>query len=425
MLQTVYTWCSKWRLKVNATKTKIMHFRSKTRPLTNEIFYYGAGALEIVKSYKYLGVIFDEHMTFEECAQTLSKAAGRKLGHMFVMNRKLEGMGYKTFTRLYESRIDPVAFYASSVWGVKNFKFQDNIQNKAIRLFLGVSRYTSNVAIKGDMGWPSTSQKVAVTIFRLWNRFVNMPNHRITKRIFLNDQTVKKGTWSSQVLKKLKDLYGEDTQLSQFKEGVDLTEIKALLREKEIETWKKEVTKYPKLRTYTKLKDCFGKENYVDNFLSKNRRSLIAQMRTGTSFLRIETGRYERQKDINGQWEKLPEEKRICRICETGVENEIHFIFRCTAYTQPRVILRHNIETLGYKYTENTDMLSKLLSEKKLLGIAADYLQFSMEIRKTLEKSDLTISDPPGAFGYFVCTFPYILHKLALLIPMKHTLTEG
>ena len=64
MLQTVYTWCSKWRLKVNATKTKIMHFRSKRRPLTNEIFYYGAGALEIVKYYKYLGVIFDEHMTF-------------------------------------------------------------------------------------------------------------------------------------------------------------------------------------------------------------------------------------------------------------------------------------------------------------------------------------------------------------------------
>ena len=124
MLKTVYKWCIRWRLKVNSSKTKIMHFRSKKRPLTEETFYYGEQKLDIVPSYKYLGAIFDEHITFEECAKTLSKAAGRKLGHLFVMNRKLEGIGYKTFTRLYESRIDPVAFYASSVWGSKISNFR-------------------------------------------------------------------------------------------------------------------------------------------------------------------------------------------------------------------------------------------------------------------------------------------------------------
>ena len=170
--------------KGNSSKTKIMHFRNKKRPLTEESFYYGNQKLDIVHSYKYLGAIFDEHTTFEECAKTLSKAAGRKLGHMFVMNRKLEGIGYKTYTRLYESRIDPVAFYASSIWGVKNFKFQDAVQNKAIRLFLGVSKYTTNIAIQGDMGWPSVSYKTKVAVLRFWNRLVKMPNTRLTKNIF-------------------------------------------------------------------------------------------------------------------------------------------------------------------------------------------------------------------------------------------------
>ena len=37
MLKTVYNWRSKWRLKVNSTKTKIMHFRNKKKPITEEI----------------------------------------------------------------------------------------------------------------------------------------------------------------------------------------------------------------------------------------------------------------------------------------------------------------------------------------------------------------------------------------------------
>ena len=64
--------------------------------------------------------------------------------------------------------------------------------------------------------------------------------------------------------------------------GVDLSEIKNLLLKKDKDKWESEVVKYPKLRTYVTLKSEFGKEAYVDNFLSKNRRSLIAQMRTGT-----------------------------------------------------------------------------------------------------------------------------------------------
>ena len=182
MLKTVYNWCSKWRLKVNSTKTKIMHFRNKKKPLTEHVFKYGEETLEVVHVYKYLGAIFDEHLTFEECAKTLAKAASRKLGHMFVLNRKLEGIGYKTYTRLYESRIDPVAFYASSIWGVKSFKFQETTQNRAIRLFLGVSKYTTNAAIQGDMGWPSTKNKIRISVFRFWNRLINMSNSRLTKK---------------------------------------------------------------------------------------------------------------------------------------------------------------------------------------------------------------------------------------------------
>jgi len=380
--------CAKWRLKLNTTKTKIIHFRNKKTPVTNEEFLFGELKLEIVKIYKYLGIIFDEHLTFEECAKTLSKAAGRKLGHLFVINRKLEGIGYNTFTKLYESRVDPVAFYAATVWGTKNFKFHETIQNRAIRMFLGVSKYTTNLAIQGDMGWPSTSNKMKTCVCRFWNRLIKLPTSRLTKQIFLNDLKVRKCTWSSQALKILKTLYGEDTTLNDFMEGINLQQVKTKLNELDEENWKREIVKFPKLRTYRLFKTKFGKENYTQQFLSKNRRSLIAQMRTGTSNLRIETGRYERQRNQNGQLEILPAEKRLCKICESieKVEDEYHFIFECEKYRSARAILAFNIEKLGKKYEKSTDLLGELLTEKILLKIMADYIDYAMEMRKTIEK---------------------------------------
>ena len=233
------------------------------------------------------------------------------------------------------------------------------------------------------MGWPSVSNKIKITILRFWNRLVKMSNTRITKKIFLHDKSNahKKGTWSSQVLKILRDLYGAEAQLDHFSGGIDLTEAKTLLSTKDQENWEKEVKRFPKLRTYITLKSKFGKEHYVENFLSKNRRSLIAQIRTGTSFLRIETGRYERQfKD--GKWESIPEENRTCLICgKKEIENELHFILKCPAYTQPRVILRHQVEKMGRVYTETPEMLKLLLSQKMFLGITADYLQYATDIQ--------------------------------------------
>ena len=62
-------------------------------------------------------------------------------------------------------------------------------------------------------------------------------------------------------------------------------------------------------------------------------RSFIAQLRTGTLPLHIETGRYRHVKP----------EKRFCFICneKDSVEHELHFLFDCSAYTVIRLAF-HN-----------------------------------------------------------------------------------
>ena len=74
MLDIVYEWCRKWRLEVNCSKTKVMHFRKKNLCRSQYVFRLGETPLNYEDHYKYLGVIFKEHIDFNTYAETLGAA---------------------------------------------------------------------------------------------------------------------------------------------------------------------------------------------------------------------------------------------------------------------------------------------------------------------------------------------------------------
>ena len=55
-------------------------------------------------------------------------------------------------------------------------------------------------------------------------------------------------------------------------------------------------------------------------------RSALAKFRCEVGPIRLETGRYDR----------LSVNERICPICQTAVENEIHVLLYCQAYKEIR-----------------------------------------------------------------------------------------
>ena len=99
-----------------------------------------------------MGVIFDEFLMFDPAAKTLAAAGGRALGKLYNVSKKLQGVGFNTYTKLYDSYIDPIILYGASVWGLKSFSYPDSTQNRAIRMFLGVHRFAANAAVNADMG---------------------------------------------------------------------------------------------------------------------------------------------------------------------------------------------------------------------------------------------------------------------------------
>ena len=166
LLRFVHEWCRKWRLKINQTKTKVMHFRNKGKVCSDFQFKLGDDIIDYTSMYKYLGVHINEHLDYTIVAETLSKAGGRALGAIVSKIQNHKDVGFKTYSKMFHSCVVPVIDYCSSVWGYGQFDKIDMIQNRAIRYFMGVHRFTPILAITGDMGWITSIHRRWVNMLR-------------------------------------------------------------------------------------------------------------------------------------------------------------------------------------------------------------------------------------------------------------------
>ena len=100
----------------------------------------------------------------------LSKSASRALGLLTSKFYSAGGMTYEVFTKLYESLVQPILLYCAGIWGQCERKQINNIQNRAMKIFLGTTKNTSNIGVRGDMGWLSPLSKQRIEVFRLYCR---------------------------------------------------------------------------------------------------------------------------------------------------------------------------------------------------------------------------------------------------------------
>ena len=90
--------------------------------------------------------------------------------------------------------------------------------------------------------------------------------------------------------------------------------------------WQLKRDKSEKLRYYNLYKTEKNVEDYLLLDLSKYQRSVFAQYRCGILPLQIEVGCYRNIELSN----------RICQVCNSEVEDEIHFLLSCDAYAELR-----------------------------------------------------------------------------------------
>ena len=230
MLDKVHEWCKRWRVLINTEKSKVMHFRPSRSKRSEFQFKFGDNLLQITDTYKYLGVTFHDLKDFRDNANRLSEAGGRALGGVISKIHHLKDFGIKTFEKLFTSFVVPVLDYSSSIWGYKDFACLNQIQNKAIRYFLGVHKFAPTLAINGEVGWVNSKERRWCNMIRYWNKLLSMDDTRICKRVFNWDYEKCMNNWSSEV-KNIMSVIGLESNFI-TKNTCDSLMCKTLLKDK-------------------------------------------------------------------------------------------------------------------------------------------------------------------------------------------------
>ena len=121
----------------------------------------------------------------------------RSFGRIHSIFKKMGKMGIKSHETLYESYVDPIINYASGVWGFDYFN--QVLQNRVMRFFLGIHKFAPNAATKTEMDWLGCREKRWLNMIRIYNRINVMPLSQLPIIIYDWDVNSGASSWRSEV----------------------------------------------------------------------------------------------------------------------------------------------------------------------------------------------------------------------------------
>ena len=230
------------------------------------------------------------------------------------------------------------------------------------------------------MSWLDPRSRTQIRMIRHFKRLRKLPEHRLTKKIFLWDRSLNDSgrikTWSfevKEILCRNNIDYVYDSPYFCIQNTVK--DLEKSLLDKDRTKWEADSHRKPKLRTFVIFKDFKNETSYLFKPLSFVQRKSLAKLRLGVLTLRIETGRFVRP--------RLPAEERLCLICNSGeVEDEAHFLLRCETY---RVEMQHLFEKIedpvSFALLPDKKTLQTLLNDPDFVKTTSQFIVDSFDRR--------------------------------------------
>lgn len=155
-LENMSIWLKMNKLKLNLSKTKCMVFNTR---MSIPVIIDGA-QIEMVSNIKYLGVIIDSKLKFEEHADYICRKVAMKIGFLRRIRKKLS---LKNAIMIYNTLILPHFNYCSSILLSTTSEVMDRLQilqNKAMRIILRCSIYTPLSYMLETLQWMNIKKKI-------------------------------------------------------------------------------------------------------------------------------------------------------------------------------------------------------------------------------------------------------------------------
>lgn len=318
MIDDLQTYCLKWSLCANLDKSKVMIFRTGSRIPSNLRFNFGESSLEIVNSYKYLGIVLTYNLSIKKHLSSKLSSAKLAINSQWSKFLNHPKISKENKLKIFNAASLSIMLYSAEVWGYRKY---DECE-KLIRFFLKKLIYlptcTPSYMLQLESGLDSLFSTSLKLHFNYIRKVLQMNNDRLPF-ILSNHIITNKILWSKDRSNLLQSLNLPQNNSDYSYEFCKQIIIKINQSEKEDNIHK----------ALNSSHDLYSKLNYsnfpsvVGDFLSWPT-SLITKARCGLL-------------PLNGR-SFLQLSNKLCTICNCkAVENTLHFIGQCPVYKSYRL----------------------------------------------------------------------------------------
>lgn len=153
MINRLQRYCNTWGLVINQSKSQIMVFKKNGAKLRkNERWTFENKQIEIVKSYKYLGINLSSNLNLENHLKERGQIANFKLNQLwssFITNKNFH----------FESKVNLVNAVSRSTicngcqyWGFARYNIIERFGRSIIKRILKLPKYTPNYVLRVELG---------------------------------------------------------------------------------------------------------------------------------------------------------------------------------------------------------------------------------------------------------------------------------
>jgi len=379
LLDVLALFCKLFGMQVNLAphKTCMVVFRPQGVALPAGMqLHFDGQAVPVQDTYNYLGLHLHATQGITQAPRLLAEAGRRALHAMLGRLRSTHLSQFDIRCRMFDVLVEPVLSYGCQVWGPAVFHNRmlsgqrdvfmsdaEKVHMHFLRGLAGVGKCCVDVLMR-DMHRQPVMHHWVVLGARQWSKFVAMGEGqpRVSRSAWLSDIDLMRGAdtngrpykkcWTYRLLSTLQQL--GVLQPSQWDQSADLTQLR--IDEQQVKArlvacmhtrWAGMVAGDPRVAPsdgiaklthaswvypYQPAVDYTDRQaapQHIQLCLPTRHLRVLAQLRVGWGHLEVELGRRQRP--------RVPRPQRLCRVCGGGVvEDLLHFVFECTAYTSIR-----------------------------------------------------------------------------------------
>lgn len=374
-LDKIIKFFNDWGFKISVDKTVAILFTKRRNIQLDEVKLYVNGkAINVQTTVKFLGVIFDHHMSWKPHIDYVADRCNKRLNLMRVMAGTRWGAGKSVLLTVYKALIRSVMDYACIAYDTASVSVKsklDSIQYKAMRICCGAMTGTSATSLQCECGQPPLHlrRQRMLTDFSL--KIKSVPDHPAA--------TTLEDCWQNHYGKFKKGREPYRVKVKKILRSADIEDVPLL--PKDTEPWEQTTTtqhhlqqqkerirqvildKWQETYDYDDSGNFYNELHPIVNY--KIREQLLPR-RKDVQITRLRLGHVQ----LNQNLHKIGQvDSPNCSICDTD-EDIHHFIFQCPKQKELQRQLKQTCTDYRKAYNMRT-----ILKTKECVDVLYEYLR--------------------------------------------------